>query len=213
MKGYRLSIIRHGKTEANDNGTYIGITDLPLSDEGKEELQNKYDTNDYPKVQKIYSSPLLRCTQTADIIFPDRELEIIDDLREMDFGDFEGLSVDDLIDLEAYKTWLKGGMDNSPPNGESLREMITRSYNALQEILADMMKEGLTHCGIVTHSGIIMNMLSCFGLPKMKPMEFATGVGEGYEIIITAQLWQIGNVFEILGKIPYTSEFDDGYDF
>lgn len=213
MKGYRLSIIRHGKTEANDTGTYIGITDLPLSEEGEAELQEKFDISDYPKVQKVYSSPLLRCTQTAEIIFPDRQLEIVDGLREMDFGDFEGLSVDDLIDLEDYKAWLKGGMDNSPPNGESMRDMIIRSYNALQDIIKDMMKENLTHCGLVTHSGIIMNMLSCFGLPKMKPMEFATGVGEGYEIIITAQLWQTGNVFEILGKIPYTSEFDDGYDF
>ena len=213
MKGYRLSIIRHGRTEANANGTYIGVTDLPLSDEGKEEIKEKFESNDYPKVQKVYSSPLLRCTETAEIIFPDRELEVIDDLREMDFGDFEGISVSDLVELEAYKEWLKGGMDNSPPNGESLREMIMRSFNALQEILKDMMKEGLTHCGVVTHSGIIMNMLSCFGLPKMKPMEFATEVGEGYEIIITAQLWQMGNVFEILGKIPYTNEFDDGYDF
>ena len=213
MKGYRLSILRHGKTEANETGTYIGVTDLPLSEAGKTELIEKYDINDYPKVQKVYSSPLTRCVQSADILFPDRELEVVKNLREMNFGDFDGLSVPDLIDLEAYKEWLKGGMDNSPPGGESLREMILRSYKALQYILSDMMKEGLTHCGVVTHSGIIMNMLSCFGLPKMKPLEFASEAGEGYEILLTAQLWQMGGVFEILGKVPYTSEFDDGYDF
>lgn len=213
MKGYRLTILRHGKTEANETGTYIGVTDLPLSEEGRTELTDKFEAGDYPKVHKVYSSPLLRCTQSAEILFPDRELERVPDLREMDFGDFEGLSVPDLIDLEAYKAWLQGGMDNSPPNGESLREMVLRCYRALEYILRDMMKEGLTHCGVVTHSGIIMNMLSCFGLPKMQPMEFASKAGEGYEILLTAQLWQMGGTFEILGKVPYTSEFDDGYDF
>lgn len=213
MKGYRLSIIRHGKTEANETARYIGTTDLPLSESGRNELIEKHEVNDYPKVQKVYSSPLMRCKETAEIIFPDRELMTVEGLREIDFGDFENQSVEDLIELDCYKEWLKGGIDNAPPDGESIRSMIERSYNALNIILADMMKEGLTHCGIVTHSGIIMNMLSCFGLPKMKPMEFACEVGEGYEIIITAKLWQTGNVFEILGRIPYISEFDDGYDF
>ena len=213
MRGYRLSIIRHGKTEANESARYIGITDLPLSENGKEELKEKAETNDYPRVQKVYSSPLKRCTETADILFKDRELMAVDGLREMDFGDFENQSVEDLIDLDCYKEWLKGGVDNAPLEGESIRQMVERSYNALNEIILDMMKEGLTHCAIVTHSGIIMNMLSCFGLPKMKPMEFACEAGEGFEIIVTAMLWQTGNVFEILGRIPYVSEFDDGYDF
>lgn len=204
MKGYRLSIIRHGRTAANDDGRYIGTTDLPLSERGREELLEKAETMDYPKVQKVYSSPLLRCIQTAGIIFPDRELVTHGGLSEMDFGDFEGQTVEDLIDLDCYKTWLQGGLDNAPPEGESLSAMIERSYLALRDILTDMMKEELTHAGVVTHSGIMMNMLSCFGLPKMKPLEFAGEVGEGYEIILTAQLWQTGNVFEILGKVPYS---------
>lgn len=202
MKGYRISILRHGNTDANDNGVYIGTTDYPLSEKGIEELQSKYDLYEYPKVQRVYSSPLLRAVQSAEILFPEREIMICDDLREMDFGVFEGLSVDDLIDLDSYKNWLKGGLDNPPPNGESLRDMVARSYNALDLIIMDMMKQGYTHTGIVTHSGILMNMMSCFGLPKMKPLEFACGVGEGYEIMVTAMMWQNGSTFEILGKIP-----------
>ncbi|MEG0614429.1 MAG: phosphoglycerate mutase family protein, partial [Oscillospiraceae bacterium] len=48
MKGYRLSILRHGHTSANNDGRYIGSTDLPLSDEGREELVNKFNVSDYP---------------------------------------------------------------------------------------------------------------------------------------------------------------------
>lgn len=202
MKGYRISILRHGITDANENGIYIGKTDLPLSQNGREALQEKYETHEYPKVQRVYTSPLERAVQSAEILFPDRELVIVDDLREMDFGVFEGLSVDDLIELDSYKKWLKGGLDNPPPNGESLRNMMLRCYSALNLIILDMMKEGITHAGVVTHSGILMNMMSCFGLPKMKPMEFACDPGEGYEIIVSAMMWQNGNTFEILGKIP-----------
>lgn len=202
MKGYRLSILRHGITEANENGIYIGKTDLPLSENGREALQEKYETHEYPKVQRVYTSPLERAVQSAEILFPDRELVIVDDLREMDFGVFENLAVDDLIELDSYKKWLKGGLDNPPPNGESLRNMMLRCYSALNLMILDMMKEGITHAGAVTHSGILMNMMSCFGLPKMKPMEFACDPGEGYEILVSAMMWQNGNTFEILGKIP-----------
>lgn len=202
MKGYRISILRHGITDANENGIYIGKTDLPLSENGREALQEKYETHEYPKVQRVYTSPFERAVQSAEILFPDRELVIVDDLREMDFGVFEGLSVDDLIELDSYKKWLKGGLDNPPPNGESLRNMMLRCYSALNLMILDMMKEGITHAGAVTHSGILMNMMSCFGLPKMKPMEFACDPGEGYEILVSAMMWQNGNTFEILGKIP-----------
>ncbi|MDE6710315.1 MAG: histidine phosphatase family protein, partial [Oscillospiraceae bacterium] len=137
MKGYRLSILRHGITDANENGIYIGKTDLPLSENGREALQEKYETHEYPKVQRVYTSPLERAVQSAEILFPDRELVIVDDLREMDFGVFEGLSVEDLIELDSYKKWLKGGLDNPPPNGESLRNMMLRCYSALNLMILD----------------------------------------------------------------------------
>lgn len=202
MKGYRISMLRHGLTEANENGIYIGKTDLPLSEAGREALRDRYEAKEYPKVQRVYSSPLERAVQSAEILFPDREIVIVDDLREMDFGVFENAAAEDLIELDSYRKWLKGGLDNPPPNGESLRNMMLRCYSALNLIILDMMKEELTHCGVVTHSGILMNMMSCFGLPKMKPMEFACDPGEGYEILVTAMMWQNGNTFEILGKIP-----------
>lgn len=202
MKGYHISVFRHGLTDANENGVYIGKTDLPLSDAGREALQDKYDQLEYPKVQRVYSSPLERAVQTAEIIFPDREIVIVDDLREMDFGVFEGLPAEELVHLDSFKKWLKGGLDNPPPNGETLRSMMLRCYSALNLMILDMMKEGFTHAGAVTHSGILMNMLSCFGLPKKKPMEFACEPGEGYEIFVTAMMWQNGNTFEILGKVP-----------
>lgn len=202
MKGYRISILRHGRTEANEKGIYIGKTDLPLSETGRRQLEELYDTHEYPRVQRVYSSPLERAVQSALILFPDREIVEVDELREMDFGIFEGIAAEELLELDSYRAWLKGGLDNPPPNGESLRNMMVRCYTALNMIILDMMENGITHAGVMTHSGILMNMMSCFGLPKMKPMEFACPMGHGYEIMVTAQMWQQGGCFEILGKIP-----------
>ena len=140
--------------------------------------------------------------QSAEILFPDREIIEVDDLREMDFGVFEGVRAEELLELDTYKKWLKGGLDNPPPNGESLRNMMVRCYTALNAIILDMMENDITQAGVMTHSGILMNMMSCFGLPKMKPMQFACPRGHGYEVMVTAQMWQQGGCFEIAGKIP-----------
>ena len=86
MKGYRISVIRHGMTAANENGIYIGLTDYPLSNKGAAELAGKTDEFVYPNVARVYSSPLRRCMETADILFPDVPVQTVDNLIEMDFG-------------------------------------------------------------------------------------------------------------------------------
>ncbi|MBR3282676.1 MAG: histidine phosphatase family protein [Ruminococcus sp.] len=203
MKGYRISVIRHGLTEANEKGIYIGKTDLPLSDKGAAELAAKMDEFDYPAVHKVYSSPLRRCTETAEILFPYTDLCVVDDLRELDLGIFENKKVDELLENDDYKAWLRGGKDTRPPQGESLEEMTARTYKALHEIITDMMYEGNTHCALITHGGVISNMLSCFGMPKYDPKQLNADFGEGFDIIVTAQMWLNSQAFEILGYCPY----------
>lgn len=167
MKGYRLQLIRHGITQGNLDGKYIGITDLPLCRQGVDELYEKIEKYDYPSVQKVYTSPLKRCKQTADIIHPNRYTAELPQLSEMNFGIFEGKKADELMNDPDYKKFIKGGLDNPPPKGESARDVVNRSFEALNIIISDMMYDGLTNCAVITHGGIIMNMLSCFGVPKM----------------------------------------------
>lgn len=209
MKSYRLTIIRHGHTEGNENGRYIGTTDIPLSKNGIAELEKIAAEYEYPYVEKVYSSPLLRCIQTARILFPDTELVTLDGIKELDFGQFEGKSVDELIDLEEYKEWLKGGLDNRAHGGETIREMIGRTVAAFNDILEDMMAMEIFDAAVVTHSGIMMNMLSCFGLPRMEPMKYACDVGEGYVISVNLQMWQTGGLFEIMGKVPVLKDSEE----
>lgn len=207
MRGYRMSLIRHGRTAANEKGIYIGSTDYSLSDKGTAELCSKQDLYEYPRVQRVYSSPLKRCTETAEILFPEQELYVAEELRELNFGDFDGKSVDELIHREDYKEWLRGGSpDVRPPNGESAAELCLRSFEVLHRMLMDMMENDLDHCAVITHAGVITNMLTCFGLPKLSAQELSCEPGEGFEIMFTAQMWQQSQVFEILGMTPYSRD-------
>ena len=91
MKYYKLHLIRHGLTAGNLEGRYIGSgTDLPLCDQGRAELRQLKQQFEYPAVSLVFTSPLQRAVQTADILFPGVRQIALQDLREMDFGVFEG---------------------------------------------------------------------------------------------------------------------------
>ena len=82
MKTYKLHLIRHGITEGNLKGQYIGRTELPVTPEGIAMLKNLKEQLDYPFVDRVYSSPMLRCRQTANMLYPEREITLIDNLIE-----------------------------------------------------------------------------------------------------------------------------------
>ncbi len=207
MRTYHISLFRHGRTKANDEGIYIGSTDYPLTERGYAELAGKLDEYEYPRVQRVYSSPLSRCTETAEILFPDVPMYLCPELRELNFGIFEGKSVLDLAGREDYRTWLKGGSPEiRPPEGESAEELCIRSYKAINTILLDMMENDFAHCAVITHAGVISNLLACFGLPKFPATQLHSEAGEGFEILLTAQMWQRSQAFEILGMTPYSRD-------
>lgn len=211
MKNYHISLIRHGRTDANDRGQYIGTTDYPLNDRGRAELIDKLDRFVYPRVERVYSSPLQRCTETAEILFPNRELKIAEDFRELHFGKFEGKTTEELIRDEDYRTWIKGGMEAKPPEGESVSELCIRTFQGLHKILLEMMAEDLQHIALITHAGVISNAIACFGIPKLDPKQIQTAAGEGFEIQINPQMWQQAQAFEVLGLMPFLPEETDTY--
>ncbi len=201
MKNYYLYLIRHGITQGNLDGKYIGQTDLPLCEDGAATIRSLTDMEVYPNVGKVYSSPLKRCLETAEIIYPDRQLMIVDELAEMDFGDFEGKKQSDIAELPEYVSWIKGGADACLPNGEKFADFQLRCISGLDVVFSDMMAKDVTRAAVITHGGVITNLLSGYGLPKGRPADFMCGPGEGFEIILSTFLWQKGPTFEISGRI------------
>lgn len=210
MITYKLHLLRHGLTAGNLRGEYIGVTDLPLCEEGLDKLQDLLEENDYPAVGKVYTSPLSRCVQTAQMLYPETFLERVPKLAEMNFGSFEGKSIAQLKGREEFLRWMEGGKTAAPPNGESAGEFAKRLQEGLDEIFRDMMDSRIPTAALVTHGGVIMNLLAQFGYPKNEAKTWACQAGCGYTIQVTPQFWMRDRLFEIVDAIPHPKAMGNG---
>lgn len=208
MITYKLHLIRHGLTQGNMEGRFVGRTDLPVCEEGFDQLAALRDTYEYPRVEAVYCSPLTRCRQTAEFLYPDRLLTVVEDLQEMDFGDFEGRSIEELQKQEDFLEWMEDSAHNTPPNGESGIQFAGRLAQAVSQIFGHMMQQGITNAAVVTHGGVIMSLLSAFGHPQAEMGHWMTQNGHGYTVLLTPQMWMRDNKFEIYDTVP--SQLQEG---
>lgn len=172
-----LLLLRHGKTLWNQQGRYLGRTDLPLSPEGAAELSAW--TGNPPG--KIFTSPMLRCRQTAEILFPDRQSEPVPGWEEMDFGIYEGRTWKELADdpKSGYQAWVDGGCLAPIPRGGDKAGFCRRVTEAFRRLA----EEGsLDDAALVVHGGTIMALLEAFGEPRRLFYDWHCGNGEGWQV-------------------------------
>lgn len=201
MKTYKIHLIRHGITDANTQGLYIGNrTDLPLSPEGVRDLQQTRQSAEYPEIEKLYSSPLLRCKQSANIIYPGFEPCVIDELTEYDFGDFEGKTAQQLELMPEYAEWTNGKI-SAPPGGEETSDFIKRQALALNMIVRDMMANSITNSAVIMHGGAIMMLLASCAVPRKRSVEWTSDPGCGYSIMVTPSLYHSSGIVEVYDVI------------
>ncbi|MEG2143891.1 MAG: histidine phosphatase family protein [Oscillospiraceae bacterium] len=211
MLTYKLYLIRHGMTQGNKEGFYTGRTDVSLCDEGIAILNDMAEKYVYPDVEEIYCSPLKRCQETAEIIYPNRNLTLVDDLVELSLGDFEGKKITDLQKDEAYQKWIKDSLHNNPPASlETGEGFAKRIANGINSVFMNMMQENITKAAVITHGGVIMGLMSGFAFPRLPMGRWAVYGGSGFEISMTTQMWMRDNAFEFINRIP--DGFDAGED-
>lgn len=159
----RIILVRHSKTQGNIERRYCGRTDDPLCSEGIDLAKaSGIDLT----VRHVYVSPLQRACQTAQIKFPNALLTVSSDLREMDFGDFEGLSAADLEGNAAYSAWLDSNCADACPNGEQLSDFSDRVCRAFDAIVQEGLQSSQQAIIIVAHGGSIMAILSRYATPQ-----------------------------------------------
>ena len=117
-----IYLLRHGLTEYNAQKRYQGQRDIPLSPEGAAQLR-KADFD--PDV--VYVTPLQRTSQTAKIVFPHAKLVVVDGLKEMCFGSFEGRNFIEMEHDPDYQAWVQANCESSCPDGERKEDFPTAS--------------------------------------------------------------------------------------
>ena len=165
-----IILIRHGKTYGNTLGRYIGITDEELCLEGREELAALRESGQYRSIRPdlVYVSPLRRCRQTAEILFPGVPQEICRDFRECDFGEFENKNYKELSGNPAYQAWVDSGGTLPFPGGESREAFQERCRAEFARVLKELGRQAGSGAAFVVHGGTIMSILSAYAAPEGK---------------------------------------------
>ena len=93
-----LILIRHLKTPGNEKRQYICISFFYLLEQEVLNFKQKYKIDSYPQVQQVIVSPMKRCIQTAELIYPEVQIQQESLLKECYFGIFEGKTYEELKD-------------------------------------------------------------------------------------------------------------------
>ncbi len=136
----RLILIRHGETDWNVEGRYQGQADPPLNARGLEQARKLAAELSEVGIEIIYSSPLRRAWQTAEVIARALGVPLHPEPRLMEIhqGDWEGRLRAEIAARypDLFRRWLSEPWEVTPPGGEHLRDVQRRVYAAVDDILA-----------------------------------------------------------------------------
>jgi len=128
-----IYIIRHGKTELNKANVLQGCSNYPLNDEGIKQAEKAAGALKEIDFSYVFSSPLIRAIQTAEIVAPNSEITVDDRLIEMDYGQYEGTDLSNMP--PEIKTFFSDFIHNPAPAGmEQLADVVKRTGAFLEEI-------------------------------------------------------------------------------
>jgi alpha-ribazole phosphatase len=151
----RLWLIRHGEPAEEARHRCYGSLDVGLSETGRAQMAQVAEYLKTDPVAAIYTSPRSRALESARIlaVVPSCPIEIVADLREIDFGDFEGLPYDAIAARypDLYRQWMETPTKVRFPNGEIFSEMRDRVLRAFETIQRE--RKGQT-VAIVSHGGV-----------------------------------------------------------
>lgn len=134
-KHINIYLIRHGMTPGNQEHRYVGRTDEGLTQAARKELEDRREI--FQKVDRVITSSMKRCIQTAEILFPYQVPEIQPGLEEMDFGTFEYRNYKELSGDPQYQAWIDSNGTLPFPAGEDLQQF---KYRCCQNFLNSLDK-------------------------------------------------------------------------
>lgn len=175
-----ISLFRHGSTAGNLQKRYIGTTDEPLCREGRETLKSWKADGIYPQAVRVIASPMRRCLETAEILYPDVTPEIYPEFRETDFGLFEGKSYKELMQDDTlksvYQEWIDTDGKMPFPQGESMEQMKSRCSEGFERLVPTLHADTV----MVVHGGTIMSLLQMYATPQRDYYDYQCANGTGY---------------------------------
>jgi broad specificity phosphatase PhoE len=157
----KIFLIRHGESHQNINDVLSGVTDVPLSEKGKEQCAVLTHYFEDVKINKVFATPLQRAKDSARIIFPKHEsqIEIAQSLIEFNYGNYEGYkrSEYDSSNDKIIQQWITAPSNLTFPGGDNIQEHAQKTLTGITK-LADENKGMIIAC--ISHRTTIRLILS-----------------------------------------------------
>lgn len=201
-----LTLIRHGKTPSNREHRYLGVTEEALSGEGRKQLEILAEKDILKKPWLLFISPMLRCQESAGILFPGKKAYPIEEWREMNFGAYEGKNYEDLKNDSYYQKWIDSNGTLPFPEGESQQEYIKRCHRGLltatkiiqKEIAENQIAESQPrNITAVVHGGTIMALLHILAGGNYFDYQVKNGGGYCCKLRLCGEEWKLDSLEEI----------------
>lgn len=175
-------LVRHGATADNLAGRYAGKrSNAPLCAQGAAALERLRESKRVAaEPGALLVSPSRRCVETARVLFPNASFEPAPELEEIDFGEFEGKTYQELSGLPDYQKWIDSNGRRPFPGGESLDAFVARSYGAFAKAVAEYGAN--PPVVLVCHGGSVMAILS--RLTGREYFSFQVPPAEGFEVTV-----------------------------
>ena len=157
----KLILVRHALTVDNQKSRLSGHIDSSISEEGKEQIDKITNYLKDLDIDKIYTTTSSRTKDTVKKLSELKSIEIIEkeSLKEISFGDFEGLTFDEIKDKypKEFQDMIEKGYEYKYPNGESLIDSYNRVCIELDNIISNNDDRTILIC---SHGGTIRNIIT-----------------------------------------------------
>lgn len=193
-------IFRHGQTDWNINKRLQGKTDIPLNELGLKQASKLADHMKKLPLEMIVSSPLIRAQKTAELVNQYHNLEIEYDLglRELDFGEAEGLTVIDAQEKYGADLWnnfIKHDDESNKfcfPGGEPKGLALERGLSMLKRLSENRHE----HIALSSHGGILRLLIHSFLPEGTEPIQISNCIlykieYEDQEVNISGPIWSL----------------------
>jgi broad specificity phosphatase PhoE len=166
---HRILLVRHGETVGESSIRYYGATDVELSALGRSQAFSASLALPGDAFDLVIASPLHRAWESATLVMPGRPIRLEADLREVDFGEWEGLTAEEIEarDPIRYEDWKTGRPGFEYPAGERQAHFRERIAGAVDRILESQARSVL----VVVHKGVIRAIVRRVAGRELEPGE------------------------------------------
>lgn len=184
MSKFTVYFVRHGLSTSNEKGMLCGSAGALVSEARRSE-RKELKRLSCPEADHLYASPAIRCRETAAILYPGMEPELVENFWEYRFGEMENRPASEIMEGATGQKWLEQAPDLGFPGGETLMETQLRALAGMTHVVAEVRRNGYKKVAVVAHGEVFSLLFQAALASDQSPEAFLlcpNGMGVAAEV-------------------------------